>query len=221
MFRVIAFSLAVSVSAFANTSPEVECAQCREICKTRMYPGDASPDLRSGGLAHKSELAKSAFEEGVKSDPGLGGNNAKAAVEAYKRAVLIDPDNAQYRNHLAAALLTTTNTKEAIYNLERAIALAPTEPKYVVNLGYAWHRGGDEQRALVNYLRALVLDPHDLRAHLFAGYAMEILGMQEEAAYEFRRVLLGDPGHQGAKKSLKRLGKNEPPIGDSPPAPLE
>jgi len=181
-----------------------------------MYPGDATPDLRSGGLAHRSAEARASFELGTKSDPGLGGNNARTAVDAYKRAVLIDPDNAPYRNHLAAALLTVGAHQEAIYNLERAAALVPTEPKYTVNLGYAWHRAGDEQRALVHYLRALTIDPRDLRAHLFTGYAMEILGMPVEATHEFRRVLLEDPSHPGARAALTRLGKPLPP-GDAPP----
>jgi Tfp pilus assembly protein PilF len=181
-----------------------------------MYPGDATPDLRSGGLVHRSAEARAAFEQGTKADPGLGGQSARAAVEAYKRAVLLDPDNAAYRNHLAAALLTVGSFQESIYNLERAAALVPNESKYIVNLGYAWHRSGDEQRALVNYLRALILDPRNLRAHLFAGYAMEILGMPAEATHEFRRVLLEDPSHPGARAALQRLGKPLPP-GDPPP----
>jgi len=206
----------------ASAAGPIDCATCREVCRNRSYPDNARPDLRSGGLMHRSPEARAAFESGVSLDPGLGGTDARRAVDAYKKAVLIDPDNAQYRNHLAAALLTGGVYPEAIYNLEKAAALVPTEPKYIVNLGYAWHRSGDEQRALVWYMRALIIDPGDGRARLFAGYALELLGMPTEATLEFRRVLLGDPDNVGARTALARLGKpvpafTSPPMLDDPP----
>jgi tetratricopeptide (TPR) repeat protein len=200
----------------ATAAAPLDCAACREVCRNRSYPDNARPDLRSGGLLHRSPEARAAFESGVAADPGLGGTDARRAVDAYKNAVLIDPDNAQYRNHLAAALLTSGVYPEAIYNLEKAAALIPTEPKYIVNLGYAWHRAGDEQRALVWYMRALIIDPGDGRARLFAGYALELLGMPTEATLEFRRVLLQDPGNVGARTALARLGKPVPAF-TSPP----
>lgn len=228
-------TIAAPVSARAEA---IDCATCREVCQTRAYPDGAAPDMHSGRLVHRSAEAKKAFEDGVAADPGLGGTDAQRAVLAYKRAVVQDSDNAPYRNHLAAALLTTSNFQEAIYNLEKAAALVPTEPKYIVNLGYAWHRSGDEQRALVHYMRALILDPRDLRARLFTGYALELLGMGSEAILEFRRVLLTDPDNAGARAGLARLGKEAPvgvappmsteppspppsPSGNPPPAPLE
>jgi tetratricopeptide (TPR) repeat protein len=200
-----------------SRAEDIACARCREICRTSAYPDNDTPDMRSGRLVHRSAEARRAFEEGVTADPGLGGASARAAVEAYKRAVMLDPDNAPYRNHLAAALLTTSQYQEAIYNLEKAASLAPTEPKYIVNLGYAWHRAGDEQRALVHYMRALILDPRDLRARLFTGYALELLGMGSEATREFRQVLLEDPDNVGAKAGLARLGGKPAPIGAPPP----
>jgi tetratricopeptide (TPR) repeat protein len=221
MRRLLApLTLTLLVTTWSTTThaEDIACARCREICRTSAYPDNDTPDMRSGRLVHRSPEAKRSFEEGVAADPGLGGKSARVAVEAYKRAVMQDPDNAPYRNHLAAALLTTSQYQEAIYNLEKAASLVPAEPKYIVNLGYAWHRAGDEQRALVHYMRALILDPRDLRARLFTGYALEILGMGSEATREFRRVLLDDPGNPGAKAGLARLGHQPAPIGAPPPA---
>lgn len=189
----------------STAAADVDCAQCRAICKDpRRYPDELNPDT-GVTVRHKTPEAKAAFEEGRANDPGLGGKDAKRAVAAYKNAVLLDPENSQYRNHLAAALLTTGAADEAVYNLEQALRLVPSEPKYFVNLGYALHRKGDENRALVWYLRALMLDPRDTRARLFAGYAMELLGMQQEAVMEFRRVLQQEPGNKGAETALVRL----------------
>ncbi len=197
---------------------EIDCAQCRAICKAdRRYPDELNPD--SGvAVRHRTPEARTAFEDGQLNDPGFGGKDARRAVDSYKRAVLLDPENSQYRNHLAAALLTTGNAEEAVYNLEQAMRLVPSEPKYFVNLGYALHRNGDEQRALVWYMRALALDPRDARARLFAGYAMEILGLPNEAVLEFRRVLQQDSDNKGAQTALKRLGV---PFTPPPPPPLK
>lgn len=216
VLALLSLTSMMMTSTGASAAQPLECAKCREVCQNRNYPDNARPDLRSGGLVHSSPDARAAFEAGVSLDPGLGGTDARRAVEAYKQAVLVDGDNAQYRNHLAAALLTTGSIQEAIYNLQKATALVPTEPKYIVNLGYAWHRAGDEQRALVWYLRALIIDPRDDRARLFAGHALVQLGMPDEATLEFRRVLLTDPDNAAARAALTRLGKPVPMM-TSPP----
>lgn len=213
-----AFVVATSVAALFSGAAvaDIDCTQCRAICKEpRRYPDELSPDM-GVTVRHKTPEAKAAFEEGRNNDPGLGGKDARLAVESYKKAVLLDPENSQYRNHLAAALLTAGNADEAVYNLEQAMRLVPSEPKYFVNLGYALHRKGDENRALVWYLRALVLDPRDTRARLFSGYAMEILGMQQEAVMEFRRVLQQEPSNKGAETALRRLNV---PLATPPPPP--
>lgn len=203
--RGLALTLVVAASTSTPARADIDCAQCRAICGEKsLYPDELSPDT-GVVVRHKTPEARDAFEDGRQNDPGLGGHDARRAVASYKKAVLLDPENSQYRNHLAAALLTTGNADEAVYNLEQALRLVPSEPKYFVNLGYALHRKGDEQRALVWYMRALILDPKDTRARLFAGYALEFLGMQQEAVVEYRRVLLQEPTNKGAAAALQRL----------------
>jgi Flp pilus assembly protein TadD len=141
------------------------------------------------------------------------------AIDAYKRAVVLDGDNSGYRNHLAAALLSSGKNDEAIYNLEHATKLVPSEAKYLVNLGYAYHRKGDETRALLYYMRGLMLDPHDVRARLFSGYALEILGYTDEAILELRKVLNQDEKNEGARRALTRLGIQSA-AGTPPPPPI-
>ncbi len=212
-------SVVVLVAATATFSvpavADVDCAQCRAACSTKGYPGDDRPELRSNDIRHISIDAEVAFNEGARYDPGLGGNDPQRAADGYKRAVVLDPANAIYRNHLAAALMAANKVPEAIYNLDRAVTLAPGEAKYLVNLGYAHHKNRDEQRALVWYFRALALDPLDARARLFAGYALESLGMKQEAVSEYRRVLLQEPTNAGAQQGLARL---KAPVAAPPPA---
>lgn len=217
---IIALTLVTASAAWAQP---IDCAQCRAVCsgKSQKYPDDLSPESPSNDVKHTSAEAQAAFVDGRRKDPAFGGRDLKGAIEGYKRAVLLDGDSSQYRNHLAGALMTAGNLDEAIYNLEQAAKLVPSEAKYLVNLGYAHHRRGDETRALVFYLRALMLDPKDVRARLFAGYALELLGYAQDASLEMRKVLAQDPKNEGAKRALLRLGVPQDPVGNAPPPPLK
>ena len=218
-FVVVLVVLLFARGALAQT---IDCAQCRAVCSGtgQKYPDDLSPESPSNDVKHSSADAQAAFVDARRKDPAFGGRDLKGAIEGYKRAVLLDGDSSQYRNHLAGALMTSGNLDEAVYNLEQAAKLVPSEAKYLVNLGYAHHRRGDETRALVFYLRALMLDPKDVRARLFAGYALELLGYSQDAALEMRKVLAQDPKNEGAKRGLLRLGVAQDPVGNAPPPPL-
>ena len=220
---VVVVAIVVSLASASVHAQTIDCAQCRAVCsgKGQAYPDDLSPESPSADVKHRSADAQAAFLDARRKDPAFGGRDLKGAVDGYKRAVLLDSDSSQYRNHLAGALMAAGNLDEAVYNLEQAAKLVPSEPKYLVNLGYAHHRRGDETRALLYYLRALMLDPKDVRARLFAGYALELLGYTQDAALEMRKVLLQDPKNEGAKRALQRLGVAQDPIGNPPPPPLK
>ncbi len=222
ILRSALISLIVATHGAAHAAPQtaVDCAQCRAVCRegAKPYQNDVGADPVEP--QHKNKDAQAAFTDGRRKDPAFGGADVAGAVDAYKRAVVLDNDNAQYRNYLAAALLWAGNVDEAIYNLEQANNLVPSEPKFVVNLGYAHHRRGDETRALLYYTRALMLDPRNLRARLFLGYALELLGYRDEAITELKKVLVQDPPNEGAKAGLRRLGVVVVPMPVSaPPAP--
>ena len=217
---VAAIAIAVTLASADAAAQAIDCAQCRAVCnngKSKSYPVDLWPESPNSDVKHRSAEAQAAFTDGHRKDPAFGGKDLTGAITAYKRAVLIDGDSSQYRNHLAGALMASGNYEEAVYNLEHAAKLVPAEPKFLVNLGYAHHRKGDETRALIYYLRALMLDPRDVRARLFAGYALELLGYEQEAALEMRKVLNQDAKNEGARKALLRLGDAPDPVGSPPP----
>jgi len=204
--------LAIAAVVVAGAAPgraQVDCAQCTALCakgaSVSAYPDDLRPEAPSSTVRHVNPEARAQFIEATKRDPSFGGSDLNGAVSGYKKAVLLDANNAQYRNYLAASLLAIGDPTEAAYNLQAAVRLVPSEPKYLVNLGYAFHRAGDETRALVHYMRGLVLDPRDVRARLFAAYALEALGLKDDAILELRRVVSQDPKHEAAKRALARL----------------
>ncbi len=220
-FLVVSLLSSFIVCAAAAARAGIDCAQCRAVCKegAKPYQDDLGADAVEA--AHTNKDATAAFTDGRRKDPAFGGADVGGAVEAYKRAVILDNDNAQYRNYLAAALLWAGRVDEAIYNLEQANGLVPSEPKFVVNLGYAHHRKGDETRAMLYYSRALMLDPRNLRARLFLGYALELMGYRDEAVTELKKVVVQDPANEGAKHALRRLGVVivPAPIAIPPPVP--
>jgi predicted Zn-dependent protease len=211
LVALVAASTIVVFGPAAGARAQIDCAQCKALCSDapkRAYPDEPSPESPRAAVAHKSGEAETLFVAAKRQDPAFGGTDVRAAVDGYRRAVALDPDNAQYRNHLAAGLLRAGRPDEAAYNLEAAVRLVPSEPKYIVNLGYAHHKRGDETHALLYYLRALALDPRDVRARLFTGYALELLSYPDEAALELKKVLAQDPTHDGAKKALARLDRS-------------
>lgn len=222
--RIALVSLILGSAALARATapPAVDCAQCRAICREGAKPYQNDVAAEPTEPQHKNKDAQAAFTDGRRKDPAFGGADVAGAVDAYKRAVILDNDNAQYRNYLAAALLWAGRVDEAIYNLEQANNLVPSEPKFVVNLGYAHHRRGDETRAMLYYSRALMLDPRSLRARLFLGYALELMGYRDEAITELKKVLVQDQANEGAKAALRRLGVvvvPMPPLSSPPPTP--
>jgi hypothetical protein len=220
MLRALSFSLAmvVVVPSAGRAHAEPDCAACRAACRPGSYPEHMRPEPSTQTVFHHSATAEAAFLQAKVADPNFGGTNGRRAVVGYRRALGLDPENAQYRNYLAGALLAVGEHTEAVRVLEEATRLVPGEAKYLVNLGYAWHRGGDEQRALVWYLRALAIAPDDPRAHLFAGYAMGLLGLPEEAEREFRQVLRLDPQNDQARAALTKVGRAPAPSSTTAPA---
>ncbi len=209
--------LAAALSLCTAARAQIDCAQCSAVCAkdkraTRGYPDDLRPEELTARVAHKTPEAQAHFVDAQRRDPSFGGSDLDGAIRSYRQAVQVDPQNAQYRNYFAAALMQQSAYDEAVYNLVEAVKLVPAESKYVVNLGYAYHRQGDELRALVQYMRALMLDPRDVRARVFAAYALESLGLVDDAALEFKRVLAQDPKHEGAKRGLQRLRPEAPPM---------
>jgi Flp pilus assembly protein TadD len=204
--------IAAATSLLLSLSALDDCASCRAACSAKhpQYPDEKSLQVAEP-VTHGSSEAEKLFIEAKGNDPHFGGTNAIRAAELYKRAVLLDRENASYRNHLAAAMLNAGNGVEALYNQRQAIRLAPEDVRYVINLGYIYHRQGDEQRALLWYMRAAALSPNNVRAHLYAGFALDALGLVDESIVEHERVMALEPSNLKARDALTRLKAPPPP----------
>jgi adenylate cyclase len=114
----------------------------------------------------------------------------EAAISAYKRALLLNPNDADMMSDMADALAHSGRSEEAIALLEKAMRLNPFYPDQ-----YLWHLGGAYYN-LHRYEEAIetlqsMQNPTEGRRLLAASYAQ--LGRMEEARGHARKVLEAHP----------------------------
>ena len=114
----------------------------------------------------------------------------EAAISAYKRALLLNPNDADLMSDMADALAHLGRSDEAITLLEKAMRLNPFYPDQ-----YLWHLGGAYYN-LHRYEEAIetlqsMQNPTEGRRLLAASYAQ--LGRMEEARGHARKVLEAHP----------------------------
>jgi len=144
-------------------------------------------------------LARQFFNRGVVED-------YRRSVEAYERAIALDPSYAPARAGLGEALtwmvnaeLTTPQMRiegqqRALGEAEKAVALAPdlaeaNRVRGAIRMSVLWDWAG----ARTDFERALELAPGDVRAQLWTGHLLAVLGRLPEAIAATRKALDSDP----------------------------
>lgn len=95
--------------------------------------------------------------------------NHERAIAAFKKAVELDPKNAQVRYNLALAYLAKGKLDEAVAALEEAVRAAPEEPYYRARLGALLAVKGELDRAEAVLTEAVRLDPKNSLAWDYLG----------------------------------------------------
>ncbi|MEF2554043.1 adenylate/guanylate cyclase domain-containing protein [Aurantimonas sp. A2-1-M11] len=114
-----------------------------------------------------------------------------ASISAYRRALLLNPNDADLMSDMADALAHSGQSEEAIALLEKAMQLNPFFPDQ-----YLWHLGGAYYK-LYRYDEAMqaiqsMQNPTEGRRVLAACYAQ--LGRLDDARFEAEKVLKAHPG---------------------------
>ncbi len=108
------------------------------------------------------------------------------AVEAFRRAIALNPDVARLHFNLGGALLRLGRFEEARAALDESIRISPV-PQAYTNLGVAHYLLGRFPEAAVSFQRAVELAPKNYRWHIDLGDALKQIPGESgraRAAYE-------------------------------------
>ena len=141
-----------------------------------------------------------------------------AAAEAeYKRAISIDPENADAHLFYAHLLSNTGRHQEALSEAKRARELDPLNPRTTALEGQFLIHAGRVDEGMERLRATLELAPDHWMAHLFAASGYIEKGMYPEAIEEGRKTIEVEPqsrsfsfyGYALAKSGRQQEARNE------------
>jgi tetratricopeptide (TPR) repeat protein len=100
----------------------------------------------------------------------------KAASEAFKRATLDDPNDAEVFAGFGRSLRALNKSSESIRAFQNATVLDPKNPSHRYNLGLSYKAAGDNESAVEAFKKAIKLQPRDAESHYEAGLAYLAIG---------------------------------------------
>jgi TolB-like protein/DNA-binding winged helix-turn-helix (wHTH) protein/Tfp pilus assembly protein PilF len=130
--------------------------------------------------------------------------NWSIALEEFKRAIELNPNNSLVHHGYAAYLSALRRHDEACAEMQRSLELDPLSPLANANLGSIYWSSHDFDRAIRQLKKALEIDRNFPDAHLYLGLVYESLGNYDQALRELERFrALGNPPE--AEAEIARL----------------
>ena len=96
-------------------------------------------------------------------------NQMPEAVQQWREALQLDPDDARAHFSLAMALTANNQESEAVEEYRKACALDESQPAWFAHLAVSLVQTGDPDAAIVNYRKSLALDPANRLARAGLG----------------------------------------------------
>jgi tetratricopeptide (TPR) repeat protein len=127
------------------------------------------------------------------------------AVVCLRKALAIDPGNAQAHNTIGLALQQLGHAEEALSHHQRALALSPGMAEVHASLGNAHRMLGRLEEAVGHYENALSIRPGYAAAHNGIAGALHMLGRSNDAIAHYQRVLSAQPDDADAHYNLANV----------------
>ena len=151
-------------------------------------------------------LGASAFQINMKDE----------AIEAYKKALLLNPNYADTYSNMGTVLQDQGKLEAAIEAYNKAIALKPDYAVAYNNKGNAFKDQGKLDEAIEMYNKVISLNPNYADAYSNLGAALQDQGKLNEAIVAHKKTILLNPNHAEAYRNMavtfKDLGKLEEAI---------
>jgi len=134
-------------------------------CKNLKLDDDAiAAYTKAMDLAPKSHIPLNGIGEVYRDNK----KDMNEAMNWYKKALAINPDERKANFAMGFCLNNLTNHAEAISYLQKAVRQEPTYTAAYVELGYSQYKTGDSTAALESFNKALSLNPKNENARYFA-----------------------------------------------------
>lgn len=112
-----------------------------------------------------------------------------AAVERYRRAVTLAPENSYLHRALGLALLAEKNTEGAIQEFQRAVTLNPADARAEGGMGMVYYSLEEYGSAQSHLERATELDPSYANAQGQLGWVFYVQKVYDRAQPYFERAI--------------------------------
>jgi Flp pilus assembly protein TadD len=183
----------ISTQAVAGTRPEL----------TQPLPADSHlSGTNLQGVVETRQKESSSVELSSFAGSMLVQGNPKAAIQAYKQALDLTPNDEDLHYNLGIAYNQTGDLTNAEKEYREALRLLPDYPEVQNNLGNLLMREGRLAEAEEYFLGALKSMPEYAQAHNNLGTLRQKQGRTDEALASFQKAVAYDTNHWQAHFNL-------------------
>jgi Flp pilus assembly protein TadD len=130
------------------------------------------------------------------------------AILQWRRAVEMDPDNAEVHFLLARSLTANNQTSDAVQEYKKACELDSHHAAWFARLASSLAQTGDTEGAIANYRKSLELDPSSAEVEAELGAALFESGQSEEGLQHMRKAVELSPDSARAHSYLGMIFAN-------------
>ncbi len=151
-------------------------------------------------------MAQESFDEVThRGRKAMRKQNYENAIEAFRIAVTLEPDNPDAHNSLATACYLAKEFEEATRHFNRVTQLKPRDAKAFVNLGALYNHIEDYQKAGDTLRKAIQRDGKSAEAYYNLGIAQKHLQQNAMAVNAYRECVKLKPEMAEAHLNLANL----------------
>jgi len=147
---------------------------------------DVAPIVRRAAPATHDVDSRRAAEDWYEMGCELEAHDSREALEAYRRAVDLDPRHVDAHVNVGRILHEAGDVHEAEAHYRAALALEPEDATAAYNLGVLLEDVGRRTEATRAYLQAIQADPEYADAHYNLAHLSEEMGRAQAAVKHFQ-----------------------------------
>jgi tetratricopeptide (TPR) repeat protein len=176
-----------------------------EIRKLLSFPGPSDAEKSPAGKQKYRKEAEQWFQKGL--DLEYSGGTLDEIVQAYQKAIELDPGSAGALVNLGTVYFNIRNWREAERHYRKALEVDPNYALAHFNLGNLFDERGDRPQALHHYLAALRIHPHYADAHYNVALLYQSQQQALKAVQHWKAYLKLDPGSSWSEIARRELSK--------------